>query len=496
MRILIQCNLDAFFPSLYELGRALLRSREFEPVFLFDRYYPTRAKHIATALQSGCRCLNEDGSILSVPPDSLVSTDSSEVVRRPASMWKRMIKGTGLVSFVRLILDSWRHLRRIRQRVLITRRIIRAENVSLIVMGADLPGYDTSAVIHGGHAENVPTLIVASFVDAHNTTAEALFHEPSHGMGFWPNRLVAFLFPRWTTKCRGETLVRAPAAEVVALEWLNLAPRTPWLMHSGEADAIAVEGGVARRKAIVAGLPAEKLVCTGLPAHDVLAETIASIDDRRAELLRRLGLPPKRFLILTALPPNLFYQNRSESEFATYEELLSFWFGTISECSDCNSLVSLHPSVTAADASALRLERWGAIVAPEKTAQIVPLCDIFIANLSSTIHWALACGKPTIDYDFDRYGKGDFDGAAGVISVQAKANFRDMFRRLTTDQDFLADVKARTEAQAADWGRLDAKACERIIDVMKNLIAKRHHNGEISKEGTLNCNPMSKLEVL
>ncbi len=34
---------------------------------------------------------------------------------------------------------------------------------------------------------------------------------------------------------------------------------------------------------------------------------------------------------------------------------------------------------------------------------LVPLCSLYVASVSATIRWAIACGKPVVNYDVYRF---------------------------------------------------------------------------------------------
>ena len=64
------------------------------------------------------------------------------------------------------------------------------------------------------------------------------------------------------------------------------------------------------------------------------------------------------------------------------------------------------------------------------TAELVPLCDVFVASISSTIRWAIACGKPVVNYDVYRYRYTDFIGVEGVLTCEEQDEFVSVLRRL------------------------------------------------------------------
>ena len=93
-------------------------------------------------------------------------------------------------------------------------------------------------------------------------------------------------------------------------------------------------------------------------------------------------------MILTALPCDCLYYpgGRPECEFKEYNELADFWLSTLAKIKDHHVLVSLHPSVTYEGMK--YLEKRGVTIVKEDISELIPLCDIFVASVSSTIRWA------------------------------------------------------------------------------------------------------------
>ena len=133
-------------------------------------------------------------------------------------------------------------------------------------------------------------------------------------------------------------------------------------------------------------------------------------------------------------------------------------------------VVALHPSVPPADA--VKYERYGARVALFNTAELVPLCDIFVASISSTIRWAIACSKPVVNYDVYRYRYTDFAGVKGVLTVEEQSEFVATMRRLASDVDFASGVREEQAAVAPLWGRLDGLSGRRLADLVRQLLPK------------------------
>ena len=76
------------------------------------------------------------------------------------------------------------------------------------------------------------------------------------------------------------------------------------------------------------------------------------------------------------------------------------------------------------------IERGNVRIGSWKTAEMVPASDIYVASISSTIRWAITCGKPVVNYDVYRYRYTDFLAVPGVLATEEQAEFRAVLQRL------------------------------------------------------------------
>ena len=232
--------------------------------------------------------------------------------------------------------------------------------------------------------------------------------------------------------------------------------------HATRASAIAVESEAMLAHYRRLGLPAAKLVKTGSLSDDVLARAQADAGARAA-----LGIAGNDKVILCAFPPNQPTAGRPDLEFASYPELVAFWMQTLLAFPGWRVIVRPHPFMAEQDVAALRAN--GATISLAHTGSLIPLCDLYVASVSSTIRWAVAAGKPVLNYDVFGYGYTDFDDVAGVIKVTSKDAFAAALARLTSDRAELAHTTALARASAPYWGELDGKSSERILQLFDQL---------------------------
>jgi hypothetical protein len=154
---------------------------------------------------------------------------------------------------------------------------------------------------------------------------------------------------------------------------------------------------------------------------------------------------------------------------------VEFWIKSLAAVQGYNVVITLHPSQNMEDLS--YIEQWGVMISKEKTSSLIPLCDIYVTDgLSSTIPWALACGKPVIEYDAFRWGLSSFEGPGGSLRVSERAEFQSTLHALTSDFAFYARILNQQLESARQWGNLDGKSAERILQLFEILIVKYQNN--------------------
>jgi hypothetical protein len=358
--------------------------------------------------------------------------------------------------------------------------LLAAIHPRLLVLGGDMAGYDTALFIKRARERGIPTLIVPSTMSNGCEQAEVYFGDPNYHVVGWAGNLIARLFPKWVRWHREKRLFRCPPGRVLAMELAGLAPPQPWIFNSGRADAIAMESHAMIDYYAEAGMNSDRMVLTGSLSDDAMSECVSNAKERRRLLCRELNLNPERPLILIALPPDFLYLagGRPQCDFQDYGQLVDFWIECLAELTECSRIIALHPSV---DVESMRhIERGGVRIGRWRTAAMVPLCDVYVASISSTIRWAIACGKPVVNYDVYRYRYTDFIGVPGVLTMEDQPRFKATLRRLATDSDYRTGIAQAQQTVATKWGVLDGRVGDRMLCLIRHLIQRTGRHGQIS----------------
>lgn len=478
--VLIVAHTTTFLTELAPFGRLLRGRTAAEVIFYCPFVHWTAGKFAETCASEGVTCL------LSPVRESLVRAGLQPPVHRAAAPSLRAKIGRFVARAVGklagrlpgigpgLVAESLAFATAAAE----INDLLSSVKPGLLVLGGDMVGYDTALFIKLAHERGVPSLIVPSTMSNGLEQAEVYFGDPDYRVSGWVGRLVAALFPKWVMTHKGARLFRCPPGRILAMELAGLAPPKPWIFNSGSADAIAMESQAMIDYYAEAGMKDRRMVLTGSLSDDAMGARLASAQSQRERLCGELGFDPSRPLILTALPPDFLYVNggRPQCDFQDYNDLVAFWIGSFAQLKDCNCVVALHPSV---DAAAMRRIECGNVrIGSWKTADMVPACDIYVASISSTIRWAIACGKPVLNYDVYRYRYTDFLNVPGVLATEEQSEFRAMLQRLVDDPGYRRSLAELQGTVASHWGLLDGGAGERMLALVEQLAVIPHTQRE------------------
>lgn len=467
-KALLIVYIDSHFTELARVAQLLKQSGNYEPLLFFMKKYQAIHRDVAICKKESITCIAPmEATIDLSKKESSVSISSWK--HRAQSwigdlIWKCVIKSKLLT----IPFSLWNY----KQKMYIYRRTLEGYKIDILVLAEDNVGYTTAEWIKSAHSLGIPSVIVPFTIANAKEPAEALVHNKDNSLEKWSNKLVALLYPKWVYNHNGHKLLRLPALNALTKEWLGLAPPLPWIINSGESDALAVESEFMLHHCQAKGLPSNKLVLTGALYDDVLAKNLINYSERRKHLCSELGLSDDRMLILCALPPDQIGKGASQCDFTNYAELVKFWVQSLQTLKGCNIIIRLHPRLNYDEMK--YIEQWGMKISQLDTAVLIPLCDIYVACISATIRWAIACSKPVINYDVYRYGYDDYSGVDGVLTIEEKSEFLSALQRLAGDPEFYNEMVKRQAKFAGQWGHLDGQAGDRLLKLFDQLVA--HYN--------------------
>jgi hypothetical protein len=359
-------------------------------------------------------------------------------------------------------------LAEVREQSLSSKRFLRVIDLlepSHFVLFEDNAETSTGIWVNAARSKAIPTVIIPFTIADRLEPAEAHFNNERYwaDSGLF-NRLLKERCPQWIYNHKARDLTRRPGLPALVAEALGFAQPDPWVLNSSKADIVAAESDAMYLHYRSMGIPASKLELTGSLADDLLRECM----DKRDELRAGLGLPADKPVLLCALPPNQLSAGRPDCEFDDFSSLLEFWLRELAALSGWSVLIKVHPAMGQDDRAFVK--SFGLQVSDLDTTALIPLCTMYNASVSSTIRWALACGKPVLNFDVFRYRYREFAGVPGVITIEDKNEFQNKLRLLTQDSETLNQLSLAAQSVAPKWGNLDGASARRMVSLFDRLL--------------------------
>jgi hypothetical protein len=300
--------------------------------------------------------------------------------------------------------------------------------------------------------------------DLDNALDEKSVHEhlirPRGGLG-WLMRVLA---PAWIKKGRHRGVVMFPTEYIAARESLGMTLRNAWIVHGGYADRILVESEQMMALYRSEGIPKGKLLLTGTPYCDLMAQVLASDAQAKSAFRQPKLIESGVFRLLVSWPTSYHASRGEHCEFPTYEEMSQSILGWLHALPNCRLTVSLHPAVP--DALRVLLKGIGLNISSEYVIELIPKHDIYISYFSSTQRWAIACGKPVVNYDAYGVQLTVHDRAPGFIGTRRFEEFKSARSYITGSENAFNRLAQAQIDEAEHWGKVDGRSMDRSLDAM------------------------------
>lgn len=285
----------------------------------------------------------------------------------------------------------------------------------------------------------------------------------------WLGRLIALLAPAWIKKGRFAGAIIFPPGYIAAREALGMTLRNAWIVHGGYADRLLAESEQMVDLYRSEGLPEDKLALTGSPYCDTLHAALQQDASAKAAFRSSRSVEPGKLRILVSWPPSYHASRAAQCEFPTYEEMSRKILGWLNSLPGCQLTVSLHPAMQGevrAD-----IERLGLEISEEYVIDLIPKHDLYVSYYSSTIRWAIASGKPVVNYDAYGLGLDVYAKAPGFFNAPDFAAFKREVSRLTATPAVFEQKAAQQSEVAARWGLVDGGCMPRMLAELDRLSA-------------------------
>ena len=478
--VLLLTYINSHFPELMRVADLLKKSGRYRPVILFVEGY--EATGVKKEFVQSCRAkkislVGLNDRIPLIKRESEISMSLSNSKKFPAPKdFKGKVKhfakttpGVKAISFYlyNFFVSLW-YYPKTKKEIRTVENFLGRLKPAALILPEDNVSYNTSIFTRWGHRHRVASVVIPFTIANETEAAEHLKDLPEHQVKGGLSRLVSNLFPEWVYRHHDQDLLLMSALKILANKYLGLSPKKPWLINSGNVSAIAVESPFMMNYYEQNGIAKEKLILTGSTSDDPLCANLKDKKKKLASLHRELKIKNKKPMLLCAIPPPWF--PRLQCEFDNYKELIDFWISNLAKIKSYNVVITLHPRIDFRELE--YIEEYGVKISRRSTAELIPLCSLYLASISATIRWAITCSKPVLNYDVYKYRFDDYETAAGVITFEKKNDFVKYLGRMTGDKRFYARYAQRQRDCMRDWGLLDGKSGERIIRLIDSMIKR------------------------
>ncbi|HBD7166278.1 TPA: hypothetical protein KKW79_003074, partial [Legionella pneumophila] len=347
--------------------------------------------------------------------------------------------------------------------------IIDKINPSLLLFTEDVVERDSNLWIKIAQKKSILSLILSSSAAANYDAAETyydnpVYHFPTH-LPLYVQKILKLVIKKWCFNYRDREFIRLPLKQLIAMDLLDLAPKLPWTINSGDSTLILVESQFSKDLLVKEGINRRRIKIIGSLKFDTISPILNSSTRYKQELYQKYRLDFDRKLILCAFPPHL--PQRQLPDFENYEDMIKKWISTL-QLSNYNVLYSVHPSGFPDTANAIR--SLDQIVVEEDIANLIPLCDVYLASVSSTIKWARACNKLVLDYDCFHFNYRTYEKDPAIIAVKSLNELKEWITRLNHESLSKIYDELNSSLHPNYWGIIDGRSLWRINNYIDCLI--------------------------
>lgn len=364
----------------------------------------------------------------------------------------------------------WNFLSQIRQTHKRAFHIFRELSPSVLIVSGDRGSAQEAAFISVARKQGVPSLIVPNAVGS----KEVLLQVRKDRMEFQvlkpPSRILKFIIWKFLSRQVCEDPSIGPCLQMrlgvlFARIFTGTLPPNPWVIGGGMADSLCAFGPSHKKRAVADGVLEKKIHITGLASLDSLWRRYQERDILRAELAQQHKIDPDKIWIILAVPALYEHKMRSwENQQKDSVELLQALDYPESEL-----ILSLHPRCKRESYLDLMTGK-SAVLSDRPLAEILPVADVFVANISSIVNWAVLLKIPTIlidHYDLDYQMYEHIEGMLLTKSIDA---LRQTSGHLVADASARSEISERLRDEQENIAIFDGQSTKRILAVIDTLM--------------------------
>lgn len=274
-------------------------------------------------------------------------------------------------------------------------------------------------------------------------------------------------YPKWYIQKDDDLICLIEPHMVKAHEQFSLTPAAPWVYNSSKCDFVVFDSQERANRHVKSGAENNKTLVLGWPYQDAVFMPSDEIKKERIRVEKEFGFDSDKPLFLLALPPDKFPILKKVGDYKTYYELVVRWAGIFINDNRFNCVITLHPSANYSKIRDILGKNVNLVKA--RTHEMLPLCDVFVVDCSSTSKWALAMGKLVIDYDIYKFNFLYHSKAKGILHVREGWEVEQVLDNYCSGKYSSLCKLIKRKDNAERWGVIDGKATERLNNFFYEL---------------------------
>jgi hypothetical protein len=272
---------------------------------------------------------------------------------------------------------------------------------------------------------------------------------------------------RWATELDGVAVGIYPIEYVLALNDNGINLPNPWTTHGGCATALAAESPGMLDHYKREGIAESKLRLTGTPYADRITSQLDAEPALRTGYERCDRITAHETSILVSLPPDYHQERGHLSPYESYPEMCRSVARHVTGIPNSRVTFVVHPAYHLQPD--LLAEVGNVNISSEWVIDLIPRHDVFITCGSSTLRWAAACRKPSINIDFYKFRLEFFTRLPGLRTFEDPLPFFEYISTVVQDHEATRIVRQELRNRSTEWGVFDGNGSSNIDSLLGEL---------------------------
>jgi hypothetical protein len=374
-------------------------------------------------------------------------------------------------------IGTWMSLRK---QIKLAAELIERERPAVIVISSDTFSNELLAIVKIANKLNIPTFVCPlSMTVPAKGSMEHRRESPDFFSMFSVerrlNRIAAMIFPEWVHDFYGARMFFYPLKINTILWLMRMLVPHPYSAAGGFATRVAVTSKMGMKILTDEGVSEDKMVITGATYFDSLAGYISKADEQRDLVRKNLGIDSRKKILLLNVP---HHGDVGLWSWDVQIREIEFLLQTFAKVQDIQVVMSFHPG-SHIDRYAEPAKKYDAVISIQHDiVQLASVCDIFVSELSTTLHLSIGAHKPTLllyyfnypfrTVEYDRAVEAAYQGS-GITLIKKRDALPLALQRLVFDQEFYKQQIDAQEQIAPEWILMDGLCAERIANEIASL---------------------------